>query len=73
MITIIDYKSGNLRSISNGFKKLNCDVEITDDVEKIANSNYIDIVYKLRVNTFNDNKEVFQNYECFEKNPVFLF
>lgn len=29
-----------------------------EEVEKIANSNYIDIVYKLRVNTFNDNKEV---------------
>lgn len=41
MITIIDYKSGNLRSISNGFKKLNCDVEITDDVEKIANAKHL--------------------------------
>ena len=32
MITIIDYKSGNLRSISNGFKKIG-----TDEIFKIAN------------------------------------
>lgn len=41
MITIIDYKSGNLRSISNGFRKINCDVEVTSDVEKIADSDYL--------------------------------
>lgn len=41
MITIIDYKSGNLRSISNGFKKVNQEVEITSDVEKIANAEYL--------------------------------
>ena len=41
MITIIDYKSGNLRSISNGFRKLNCDVEVTNDVEKIANAEHL--------------------------------
>ena len=41
MITIIDYKSGNLKSISNGFKKIGCDVEITNNIEKIANSDYL--------------------------------
>ncbi len=41
MITIIDYKSGNLRSISNGFRKLNCDVEVTDNIEKIADADYL--------------------------------
>lgn len=41
MITIIDYKSGNIRSISNGFRKLNCDVEVTNDVEKIADANHL--------------------------------
>ena len=41
MITIIDYKSGNIRSISNGFRKLNCDVEVTSDVEKIANADHL--------------------------------
>lgn len=41
MITIIDYKSGNIRSISNGFRKLNCDVEVTDDVEKIACADHL--------------------------------
>ncbi len=41
MITIIDYKSGNLKSISNGFKKIGCDVTITSDLEKIADSDYL--------------------------------
>lgn len=41
MITIIDYKCGNLRSISNGFRKLDCDVLITNDVEKIADANHL--------------------------------
>ncbi len=41
MITIIDYKSGNLKSISNGFKKIGCDVNITNDLEKIADSDYL--------------------------------
>ena len=41
MITIIDYKSGNLKSISNGFKKIGCDVEITSNIEKIADSDYL--------------------------------
>jgi glutamine amidotransferase len=38
MITIIDYKSGNLRSISNGFKKIGEEVIITDDVEVMADA-----------------------------------
>ena len=37
----IDYKSGNLKSISNGFKKIGCDVEITSSIEKIADSDYL--------------------------------
>ena len=41
MITIVDYKSGNLRSISNGFRKLGCDVEITNDVERIADADHL--------------------------------
>ena len=41
MITIIDYKSGNLKSISNGFKKIGIDYRITDDNEVIANSDYL--------------------------------
>ncbi|MBR4447265.1 imidazole glycerol phosphate synthase subunit HisH [Methanobrevibacter sp.] len=41
MITIIDYKSGNLKSISNGFKKIGADYQITDDKEIIANSDYL--------------------------------
>ena len=41
MITIIDYKSGNLKSISNGFKKIDADYQITDDKEIIANSDYL--------------------------------
>ena len=41
MITIIDYKSGNLKSISNGFKKIGADFQITDDVDIIADSDYL--------------------------------
>ena len=41
MITIIDYKSGNLKSISNGFKKIGADYQITDDEEIIADSDYL--------------------------------
>ena len=41
MITIIDYKSGNLKSISNGFKNIGCDYRITDDKEVIADSDYL--------------------------------
>lgn len=41
MITIIDYKSGNLKSISNGFKKIGEDYLITDDVELIADAKHL--------------------------------
>ena len=41
MITIIDYKSGNLKSISNGFKKIGVDYRITDDKDIIADSDYL--------------------------------
>ena len=41
MITIIDYKSGNLKSISNGFKKIGVEYQITDDDDVIANSDYL--------------------------------
>ena len=41
MITIIDYKSGNLKSISNGFKKIGADYQITDDREVIADSDFL--------------------------------
>jgi len=41
MITIIDYKSGNLKSISNGFKKIGAEYQITDDKEVIADADYL--------------------------------
>ncbi len=41
MITIIDYKSGNLKSISNGFKKIGAEYQITDDKQIIADSDYL--------------------------------
>jgi glutamine amidotransferase len=41
MITIIDYKSGNLKSISNGFRKIGAEYRITDDKDVIANSDYL--------------------------------
>ena len=41
MITIIDYKSGNLKSISNGFKKIGVDYKISDDNEVLADSDFL--------------------------------
>lgn len=41
MITIIDYKSGNLKSISNGFKKIGVEYQISDDKQVIADSDYL--------------------------------
>ena len=41
MITIIDYKSGNLKSISNGFKKIGAEYQITDDKQIITDSDYL--------------------------------
>lgn len=41
MITIIDYKSGNLKSISNGFKKIGEEYQITDDIELIADAKHL--------------------------------
>ena len=41
MITIIEYKSGNLKSISNGFKKIGAEYRITDDKEVIADADYL--------------------------------
>ncbi len=41
MITIIDYKSGNLKSIRNGFLKIGCEVEISDDIETLSNADFL--------------------------------
>ena len=41
MITIIDYKSGNLKSISNGFRKIGAEYRITDDKQIIAESDHL--------------------------------
>jgi len=41
MITIIDYGSGNLRSISNGISKVGYESLITNDPEKIANAKFL--------------------------------
>ena len=41
MITIINYNSGNLRSIHNGFTKIGYNAEITSNPEKIADSEFL--------------------------------
>ena len=38
MITIIDYGSGNLKSIKNGFKKINADAIISSSLKDIQNA-----------------------------------
>ena len=41
MITVIDYISGNLRSISNSFKKIGTEAIITDDSSEMANAKHL--------------------------------
>lgn len=41
MITIIDYGSGNIRSISNGISKIGYESIVTNDPEKIANAEFL--------------------------------
>ncbi|MDR2829821.1 MAG: imidazole glycerol phosphate synthase subunit HisH [Methanobrevibacter sp.] len=41
MVTIIDYGSGNLKSISNGFLKIGAKPKITNNAEEIVDSKYI--------------------------------
>lgn len=38
MIAIIDYGSGNLRSISNAFRKIGAEVQVTSSPESINDS-----------------------------------
>ncbi|RAP53566.1 MAG: imidazole glycerol phosphate synthase subunit HisH [Methanosphaera sp. rholeuAM130] len=40
-MTIIDYGSGNILSIYNGFKKIGMEVNVSDDIRVIANSDAI--------------------------------
>ena len=40
-ITIIDYGMGNIASLKNAFTYLGAEVVVTDDPEKIKNSNYV--------------------------------
>ncbi|MCQ2737105.1 MAG: imidazole glycerol phosphate synthase subunit HisH [archaeon] len=74
MITIIDYKSGNLRSISNGFKKIGADVKITDNPEDIANAKYLVLPGVGAFGTAMENLNPFKNiiYEHINDNKPFL-
>lgn len=74
MITIIDYKSGNLRSISNGFKKIGADVKITDNPEDIANAKYLVLPGVGAFGTAMENLTPFKDiiYEHINDNKPFL-
>ena len=61
MITIIDYKSGNLKSISNGFKKIGAEFQITDDKHIIADSDYLVLPGVGAFGSAMDNLEVFRD------------
>lgn len=41
MIAIIDYGMGNLHSVANALKAIDCDYKITDDIDEIKNSDGI--------------------------------
>ena len=61
MITIIDYKSGNLKSISNGFKKIGAEFQITDDKHIIADSDYLVLPGVGAFGSAMDNLEAFRD------------
>jgi glutamine amidotransferase len=74
MITIIDYKSGNLKSISNGFKKIGEDFQITDDIELIANAKHLVLPGVGAFGSAMENLEVFRDviYEHVNDDKPFL-
>ena len=74
MITIIDYKSGNLKSISNGFKKIGADYQITDDKEVIADSDFLVLPGVGAFGSAMENLEPFKDiiYEHVNDNQPFL-
>jgi glutamine amidotransferase len=74
MITIIDYKSGNLKSISNGFKKIGVDYQITDDKQIIADSDYLVLPGVGAFGSAMENLKSFEDviYEHVESDKPFL-
>ena len=74
MITIIDYKSGNLRSISNSFKKIGSQAIITDDPSEIANAKHLVLPGVGAFGTAMENIEPFKDviYEHIDDGKPFL-
>ena len=74
MITIIDYKSGNLKSISNVFKKIGVDYQITDDKQVIADSDYLVLPGVGAFGSAMENLKSFEDviYEHVESDKPFL-
>ena len=74
MITIIDYKSGNLRSISNSFKKIGSEAIITDDPSEIANAKHLVLPGVGAFGTAMENIEPFKDviYEHIDDGKPFL-
>ncbi len=73
-ITIIDYKSGNLRSISNSFKKIGSQAIITDDPSEIANAKHLVLPGVGAFGTAMENIEPFKDviYEHIDDGKPFL-
>lgn len=74
MITIIDYKSGNLRSISNSFKKIGSQALITDDPSVIADAKHLVLPGVGAFGTAMENIEPFKDviYEHIDDGKPFL-
>jgi len=74
MVTIIDYGSGNLKSISNGFLKIGAKPIITNDPEKIANAKFLVLPGVGAFGKAMDNIEIFKDIikEHTEENKPFL-
>ena len=60
MITIIDYGSGNLKSIKNGFSKIGVDTSVSHDIQEMENA---DALILPGVGAFGNAMEKLRGYE----------
>ncbi|MDR1820075.1 MAG: imidazole glycerol phosphate synthase subunit HisH [Methanobrevibacter sp.] len=74
MVTVIDYGSGNLKSISNGFLKIGVKPKITNNIEEIANAKYLVLPGVGAFASAMKNIEYFKDiiFEHIESNKPFL-
>ncbi|GAA5819252.1 MAG: imidazole glycerol phosphate synthase subunit HisH [Methanobrevibacter sp. CfCl-M3] len=74
MVTVIDYGSGNLKSISNGFLKIGVKPNITNNIEEIVDAKYLVLPGVGAFASAMKNIEYFKDiiFEHIESNKPFL-